>query len=165
MPDVTLRRDETIVRALKVHGDTILRLAYSYLHNLSDAEDVLQDTMIQLMKNMPTFESQEHEKAWLLRVAINLCKNKLKSSWFKTVGIPDDFQMESTSNETSEVWYAVLSLSQKYREVIHLFYYEGYSTLEIASLLEKNESTIRSLLHRARGLLKKSLKGAYDFDE
>jgi RNA polymerase sigma-70 factor (ECF subfamily) len=163
--DVSLRTDETVVHALKVYGSTILRLSYSYLHNLSDAEDVLQDTLLSLIKNTPVFSSSEHEKAWLMRVAINLCKNKLKSSWYKTVEIPDDLQAEGFAEEASEVLEAVQKLPIKYREVIHLFYYEGYSTFEIASFLHKKDSTVRSLLHRSREMLRKALKGAYDFDE
>lgn len=165
MPDVSLRTDETVEHALTSYGNTILRLSYSYLHNLSDAEDVLQDTLLSLVKNRPVFSDPEHEKAWLMRVAINLCKNKLKSSWFKTVGIPESFQAESMAEDESEVLEAVHNLPVKYREVVHLFYYEGYSTGEISSLLQKKESTVRSLLHRSRELLRKVLKGAYDFDE
>lgn len=165
MSDVSLRTDETAVHAFKVYGNTILRLAYSYLHNLSDAEDVLQDTLLSLMKNEHAFSSPEHEKAWLMRVAINLCKNNLKGSWFKTVEIPENFHGEGIVDEESEVLEVVHSLPVKYREVIHLFYYEGYSTLEISFLLQKKESTVRSLLHRSRKMLKKALKGAYDFDE
>jgi RNA polymerase sigma factor (sigma-70 family) len=163
--DVSLRTDETVVHALKTYGNTIIRLAYSYLHNLSDAEDILQDTLLSLIKNKPVFSSQEHEKAWLMRVAINLCKNKLKSSWFHTVEIPENLESEGITEEESEVLHAVCKLPLKYREVVHLFYYEGYSTLEISSLLQKKEATIRSLLHRSRKMLKKALKGAYDFDE
>lgn len=164
MPDASLCTDETVVHALKIHGNTILRLSYSYLHNISDAEDVLQDTLLSLMRHKPVFSSSEHEKAWLMRVAINLCKNKLKSSWFKILEIPENLQTESIIDEESEVLEAVHNLPVKYREVIHLFYYEGYSTSEISSLLQKKESTVRSLLHRARGMLKKALKGVYDFE-
>jgi RNA polymerase sigma factor (sigma-70 family) len=163
--NASLCTDETVVHALKVYGNTILRLSYSYLHNLSDAEDVLQDTLLSLMRNKPAFSSPEHEKAWLMRVAINLCKNKLKSSWFKTLEIPENLQVESIAEDESEVLEAVHNLPIKYREVIHLFYYEGYSTFEISSLLQKKESTVRSLMHRSREKLKKALKGAYDFDE
>lgn len=165
MPDVSLCTDEAVVHALKTYGNTILRLSYSYLHNLSDAEDILQDTLLSLIHTEPCFSNPEHEKAWLMRVAINLCKNKLKSSWFKTVEIPEDLPDHGMVNEESEVLEAVNKLPLKYREVIHLFYYEGYSTFEISSLLLKKESTIRSLLYRSREMLKKSLKGAYDFDD
>lgn len=163
--DVSLRTDETVVHALEVYGNTILRLSYSYLHNISDAEDILQETLLKLIRNQPAFESEEHQKAWLMRVAINLCKNKLKSSWFKTVAIPEHYEAEALSEEESDVLTAVNELPLKYREVVHLFYYEGYSTIEIASILDKKEATIRSLLHRARKQLEKSLKGACDFDE
>ena len=165
MHDVALGKDETVEQALKVYGNTILRLSYSYLRNLSDAEDVLQDTLLSLMRNKPVFSSSEHEKAWLMRVAINLCKNKLKSSWFKTVEIPENLQAVSIADEESVVMEAVHNLQIKYREVIHLFYYEGYSTIEISSLLQKKESTVRSLLHRSREMLKNTLKGEYDFNE
>lgn len=163
--DVSLRTDETVVHALEVYGNTILRLSYSYLHNISDAEDILQETLLKLIRNQPAFESEEHQKAWLMRVAINLCKNKLKSSWFKTVAIPEHYEAEALSEEESDVLTVVNELPLKYREVVHLFYYEGYSTIEIASILDKKEATIRSLLHRARKQLEKSLKGACDFDE
>lgn len=74
MSDVSLRTDETVVNALKTYGNTILRLSYSYLHNLSDAEDIVQDTLLSLINNEPVFSSPEHEKAWLMRVTINLCR-------------------------------------------------------------------------------------------
>ncbi|WP_027398695.1 RNA polymerase sigma factor [Anaerovorax odorimutans] len=165
MTDVSLRTDETVVHALQVYGNSILRLAYSYLHSISEAEDILQDTLLSLIKNKPVFLNSEHEKAWLMRVAINLCKNKLKSSWFHTVEIPENFDIEYMEEEESEVLEAVNDLPVKYREVIHLFYFEGYSTLEISSILQKKESTVRSLLCRARERLRKVLKGVYDFNE
>lgn len=102
MPDVSLRTDEAVVHALKTYGNTILRLSYSYLHNLSDAEDILQDTLLSLIQNEPCFSNPEHEKAWLLRVAINLCKNKLKSSWFKAVEISEDLPDENNMDEGSK---------------------------------------------------------------
>lgn len=152
--------------ALKLYGNSILRVAYSYLHSMSDAEDIVQDTLMQLMKADPSFESPEHEKAWLLRVAINLSKNKLKSAWFrKNTELIEDYRAGELTEDLTFVWDAVKALPEKYRIVIHLYYHEGYSTAEIASLLDKKETTVRSLLHRARGTLKNNLKGDYDFDE
>lgn len=165
MPNGSKCTDERVVHALKKYGNTILRLSYSYLHSISDAEDVLQDTLLNLIKSKPVFSSLEHEKAWLMRVAINLSKNKLKSSWLKTIEIPENLKAENIADEELDVLEAVHNLPIKYREVIHFFYYEGYSTSEISSLLEKKESTVRSLLFRARGILKKKLKGEYDFHE
>jgi DNA-directed RNA polymerase specialized sigma24 family protein len=83
MPDTSPDSQDNAIHAMEVYGDAILRMSYSYLHNLADSEDILQDTLLSLMKANPTFLDAEHEKAWLLRVAINLCKNRLKSSWFK----------------------------------------------------------------------------------
>lgn len=147
------------------YGDAILRVAYSYLHQMSDAEDILQDTIIQYIKNSPAFENLNHEKAWLMRVAINLSKNKL--SYYKrheAAPIDEDLFIEE-EKDLKYVWDAVKSLPLKYSEVIHLYYQEGYSTYEISEILDKNEATIRSLLHRGRGKLKMVLKEVYDFHE
>jgi RNA polymerase sigma factor, sigma-70 family len=149
---------------LKEYGNSILRVAYSYLHNLNDAEDVLQDTLIQYMKTTPCFENSVHEKAWMIRVAINISKNKIKFN--KHHGTLElDENLAEMSLDYSFVWEAVKSLPTKYSEVIHLFYQEGYSTAQIAELLSKKESTVRSLLHRSREQLKDILQKEYDFAE
>lgn len=147
-------------------GTAVFRAAYAYLHNRSDAEDVLQDTFMQFMRTAPALESLAHEKAWLLRVAINLSKNKLHSAWFRnTAELEETYPCDDLDSDLSFVWDAVRALPPKYREPIHLFYHEGYSTAEIARILSQKEATVRSLLHRGRGLLKDTLKEAYDFDE
>lgn len=152
-------------RLLKSYGNTILRLAYSYLHQMSDAEDVLQDTIIQYIKTSPDFESKTHEKAWLMRVAINISKNKITyNKKRETVEIDDNLFLDE-ERDLKFVWDAVKSLPSHYSEVIHLFYHEGYTTMQIAEMLSKNEATIRSLLHRGRGKLKEILKEVYDFHE
>lgn len=152
-------------RVMTDHGNNILRLAYSYLHNLSDAEDILQDTLIQYLKAAPVFENPTHEKAWLLRVAANLSKNRIAYNSIRST----DLLLESLAQEGREdlsfVWEAVKTLPEKYREVIHLFYYEGYSTAEISKILKRKEATIRSDLHRGREKLKLILKEVYDFEE
>ena len=145
------------------YGDTLLRYAYSYLHNMSDAEEILQDTLIQFMKSAPTFTSEQHRKAWLLRVAGNISKNRIS---YNTIRQTDELKDELVQEEREDltfVWDAVKQLPVKYREAIHLFYYEGYSTAQIAQILQKNEATVRSLLARGRKQLKKVLKEAYDF--
>lgn len=150
---------------LTLYGNAILRLAYSYLHQMSDAEDVLQDTIIQYIKTGPNFESKTHEKAWLMRVAINISKNKIAyNKKRETVEIDDNLFLDE-EKDLKFVWDAVKSLPSNYSEVIHLFYHEGYTTIQIAEMLSKNEATIRSLLHRGRGKLKEILKEVYDFDE
>lgn len=152
-------------RLLGEYGNSILRLAYSYLHHMSDAEDVLQDTIIQYIKNSPSFESTAHEKAWLIRVAINISKNKIAyKKKRETLEIDENLFIEE-EKDLKFVWDAVKSLPPKYSEVIHLFYHEGYTTAQIAEMLSKNETTVRSLLHRGREKLKVMLKEVYDFNE
>lgn len=148
---------------LEKYGNAILRTAYSYLHNMEDAEDILQDTLIQYLKSGSEYNDEEHEKAWLLRVAINLSKNKIKYNKIRET----DELMEGLVSEEKEglsfVWEAVKSLPEKYASVVHLYYQEGYSTADIAGILNKKESTVRSDLKRARDKLKKILKEEYDF--
>ena len=149
---------------LNEHGNRILRLAYSYLHNMSDAEEVLQDTLIQFLKTVPVFESKEHEKAWLLRVAANISKNRIEYIAVRKTDELDETLIAENREDLSFVWEAVKKLAPQYREAIHLFYYEGYSTAQIAALLKMKETTVRSNLHRGREKLKKILKEVYDFE-
>lgn len=157
--------NEQAERLLGEYGNSILRLAYSYLHNMSDAEDVLQDALIQFIRTVPKFETAAHEKAWLMQVAINISKNKIK---YLNVRKADELDDNLAANEQDDllfVWDAVKSLPPVYSEVIHLFYHEGYSTAQIADLLSKKDSTVRSLLKRARARLKTILREVYDFEE
>lgn len=151
-------------QVLNTYGNSILRYAYSYLHNMSDAEEVLQDTLVKFLQTAPVFETAQHEKAWFMRVAGNLSKNRLA---YNKVRMADELSEELAAGgqeELSFVWDAVKALPEKLRAVIHLFYYEGYSTAEIARLLGRNEATVRSDLHRGRAKLKEALKEAYDFE-
>lgn len=160
--------DETIdvsKRIMREYGNSILRLAYSYLHNMSDAEDILQDTLIQYLKKSPTFKNAQHEKAWLMTVSGNLSKNKIEYNNIRKTDELDERLVMEEKKDLSFVYQAVKSLSTNFQEVIHLFYYEGYSTKEIATILRRKESTIRSDLSRAREKLKLILQEEYDFDE
>ncbi|RKM58528.1 sigma-70 family RNA polymerase sigma factor [Butyrivibrio sp. XB500-5] len=148
---------------LEKYGNAILRTAYSYLHNMEDAEDILQDTLIQYLKSDSDYNDESHEKAWLLRVAINLSKNKIKYNKLRETDELMEGLVSEEKEELSFVWEAVKSLPEKYAEVVHLYYQEGYSTVDIAAILERKESTIRSDLKRAREKLKKILKEEYDF--
>ncbi len=148
---------------LDTYGNSILRYAYSYLHNRSDAEEVLQDTLFQFLKAAPVFENQQHEKAWILCVAGNLSKNRLKYNALRKTDELNDELLAEQREDLSFVWEAVKSLPVKYREAIHLFYYEGYSTKQIAKILQRNEITVRSDLRRGRERLKALLKEEYEF--
>jgi RNA polymerase sigma-70 factor (ECF subfamily) len=149
---------------LSLHGNSILRMAYSYLHNMSDAEDILQETLIQYIRTKPALSGEVHEKAWLLRVAANLSKNKIKYNKLRETDELMEELVADQEEDLSFVWEAVKALPAKYSEVIHLFYQEGMTTKEIAEVLERKEATVRSDLLRGREKLKEILKEAYDFE-
>lgn len=153
---------------LDTYSESLVRLSYTYVKNICDAEDVVQDVFLALLKRGTPFDSPEHEKAWLLRTAINKSKNFVMSARIKlTVSLDDgaNGDREDGSAEKSEVMEAVLSLPEKYRTVIHLFYYNGYSINEIAEIVEKKPATVGTLLARGRKLLKKMMIGGFDEDE
>ena len=149
------------------YGNMVLRISYTYLQNQADAEDAVQDVFLRIMDKKPEFNDEEHEKYWIARVTANICKNKLKMFWNKNKCSIDDvgeIASYDTYNTGSNVLQAVMSLPEKYRVAVYMFYYEGYSTLEISKMLGKTDTTVRSLLHRARGKLKDLLKEEYDFE-
>ena len=149
---------------LDKYGNMLLRVAYSYLQNMSDAEDILQETLIKYIKSAPEFENENHEKAWLITVASNLSKNKIRYNKIREADELDEGLVAKKEEDLSYVWEAVSKLPETQREVVHLFYQEGYSTRDIAGILSRNESTVRSDLLRARKQLKKILKEEYDFE-
>lgn len=166
MPRSAEERAEQNLQAENIlddYGNSILRLAYMYLHNMSDAEEILQDTVIRFLQAAPPFENETHKKAWLLRVAGNLSKNRIDYNRARNTEELNEELVSEERDDLSFVWEAVKSLPVKYREVIHLFYQEGYQTSEIASLLHENEATVRSHLNRGRAKLREVLKEAYDF--
>lgn len=155
--------DEYIEHVLDKYSTMLIKLAFTYVKNSSDAEDIVQDVFVKLIKNNKGFVSEDHEKAWLLRVTINTCKNHLKSSYYR-LSMPLDENLSYNPKEPNGILEAVLKLPAKYRTVIHLHYYEDYSIDELAKLLHKNPSTIGTWLSRGRGLLKTTLKGGLEFE-
>ena len=166
MIDVAANPPDAAEVALNKFGNDILRLAYSYLKTREDAEDVVQDTLIKFMQAGGKYETEEKMKSWLLQVAANLCRDLLKSAARKKqVALPEDYDPPAeessgggTPDPDNEVMEAVMSLPEKYRSVIHLYYMEEYSIKEIAEILEKRESTVKSLLKRGRERLAKKLE-------
>lgn len=147
----------TASEAFQKYSDMVYRLAFARLKNKYDADDVLQDVFMRFIKHKEKAESEEHVKALLIRITINCSKSLLSSSWFKrTEPLSENL---SVSDEVSDTLDAVLRLSQKYRTVIHLHYYMGYSVEEIAHILKSKPSTVKSQLHRARQKLKIELEG------
>ena len=145
--------------ALERYGDRVYRLALTRTGHVQDAEDVTQTVFMQYAKALEkgqAFESEEHRKAWLLRVTINLSKNLFASAWFRHRA-PLTEEISFSTEEYSEIYFAVQSLPESYRTVIHLYYYEGYSVREIGDLLKKKENTVKSLLKRGREQLRKEI--------
>lgn len=137
--------------------DTVYRTAFSLCKNYAKAEDVVSDVFFKYFTCKKIPQEDEHIKAWLIRVTINCCKDIFKSFRFKNVVSLDETQLVYETPEESDVYHAVMSLDAKYRIVIHLYYYEGYSTAEIAGIIHKAAPTVRSRLKRAREMLKISL--------
>lgn len=165
---VSYGTDGYIQYVLDTYSQTIIRLCYTYVRNIFDAEDIAQDVLVSLLKRGKPFESPEHEKAWLLRTAINKSKNHLKSGWItRTVRLNDTDRSEEddSMNEKNEVMEAVLSLPEKYRTVIHLFYYDGYSIKEISGIVGKKPATVGTLLARGRTMLKEMMIGGFDEED
>ena len=131
---------------------------------MADAEEILQETLLKILTSAPNFESEEHKKGWLLRVAANLSKNRLEYNALRAYDELSEDLAKEGREDLSFVWEAVKDLPTQFREVIHLHYYEGYSTEEIALILGRNPSTVRSDLRRGREKLKSVLKEAYDFE-
>lgn len=153
---LNVQKEKILEENINKYKDMVYRLAFTYLKNSHDADDITQEVFLKYVTLDKTFQSDEHLKSWLITVTINHCKNLLKSSWFKkTQPLDENIQFEQQKN--SNLYHAVMTLSKDYRTVIYLFYYEDYSTKEIASMLGKNESTIRSHLARARKKLKNIL--------
>ena len=152
-----MRTNAEIERVVNEYATMLLRVAYSQLNNRTEAEDAVQEVLLKYMEKAPVFQSEEHEKAWLLRVTVNHCKNHLASAWFRKRADLDE-GIPALDNEELEVVSAVAALPAKYRAVVHLYYFEGYSTKEIAEILHSRPNTVSSRLSRGRALLAKALK-------
>lgn len=159
-----MRSEREVNTAIERYGDTVQRLCLIRLKNHADTEDIFQTVFLKYALWDAPFESEAHEKAWLIRVTLNACKDLLKSFFrSRTVsleGLPD--LAAQAAPEYSPVLEAVLALPQKYRDVIYLHYYEGYTAAEIGSILKKNTNTVYTILSRAREQLRETLGGDGD---
>ena len=160
MRQATPDANERVALALEKYADTVKRVCFMYMKNDADTSDIFQEVFLKFMQHNKTFESDEHEKAWLIRVAINKCKDAHKSFWRRNVGSIDEaLEIPTENGDMGELLKIVLSLPPKYKDVIYLFYYEGYTALQITEILNQNANTVYSNLHRARLLLKEKLGG------
>lgn len=159
-----MRGEEEAARAIERYGDMVRRLCLVHLKNPADTEDIFQNVFLKYVLSPVVFESPEHEKAWLIRVTINACKDLVKS-FFRSRTVPLEELLDQPaplSEEHREVLEAVLALPRKYRDAVYLHYYEGYTAAEIGKLLGKNTNTVYTLLTRAREQLRKTLGGDRD---
>lgn len=183
--------DRELQLKIDAYGDMLFRLSFLRLKNVQDAEDVVQEVFYQYLKKPRTFQSPEHEKAWFLKVTLNGCRKIWRSAWkrhqtpwpseqgdadggqWDPTGMEEEMNPDAQAHEPEERFFrregnrrllqAVLALPEKYRDVIHLFYYEELSVKEISRITGRGESTVTSQLTRGRELLRKSLKEEYDF--
>ena len=153
--------DTEFETAVGRYGDTVFRLAYSYLKNRADGEYVMQDTLLKLYLARMPFQSPEHERHWVVRVAVNECKKLLRSPWRRRTGpLEEAGEPVFDTPEQSELFRQVMALPPKYRAAVYLYYYEGCSVQETAAAMGANPSTVQTWLMRARGKLKLILQEA-----
>ena len=146
-------------RLVNAYSDLILRLSYTYLKSTQDAEDICQTVFLKLLSGGETFQSREHEKAWVVRTAINACKDELRSFRRRTVPLEEAPEAAAPEPPQSDVLEAVMALPGKYREAIYFFYYEGYSIDEIAALTGRSGAAVSAHLSRGRKKLRELLGG------
>lgn len=146
-------------RLVNTYSDLILRLSYTYLKSTQDGEDICQTVLLKLLTEDRVFESPEHERAWVVRMAINACKDELRAFWRRAVPLDAAAEAEAPEPPRSEVLDTVMALPEKYREAVYLFYYEGYSIDEIAALTGRSGAAVSAHLSRGRKKLKTMLEG------
>lgn len=145
------------------HAQAVYRLAYARTGSREDAEDVTQETFLRLVRTAPEFADEDHCRAWLLRVAMNCAGDLFRSAWRRHTR-PLEEAEQVPAPEEGGVLEAVLALPERYRAPIHLFYYEGLSTAEIAAVLGKSEGAVRTRLSRARTMLRGVLEECENHD-
>ena len=151
--------EEEFGRAARTYGDTIFRVACHALKNRADAEDVMQTVLLKLFEQNKEFESEEHLKRWVLRVAVNESRKLLRSFWRRT-SVPLEEWRDGPApedREKTELFRAVMGLETKYRLTVYLYYYEGCTVAEVAAALGANPSTVQTWLLRARKRLRREL--------
>ena len=166
MQKKSLCADDSLQQIIELYSPMVYRLALSLVKSKADADDIHQEVFVKYIKNAPCFENAEHEKAWFIRVTTNLCKNLWKSAWKRRISFLSEYEDEdrerflsqSVHEEPRGIIEIVRTLPQKYRIVIHLFYYEQLSVEEIARILALKPSTVRTHLTRARQRLSELLK-------
>lgn len=160
--DASQRTGQELAELYHRHVDTVWRVCYSFMKNRADTEDMVQEAFLRAYYADKPFRSEEHEKAWLIVTASNLCKDALKRAWRRDEPLEDHLELAAPGRD-HQVLEAVLAMPERYKTAVYLYYYEGYSLKEIASILGCPQATVRTRLARARKQLKQMLGG--DLDE
>lgn len=154
-------KNKYLENMIEKYSDMVYRLALTRTKSKENSEDVYQEVFLRLSKKLPNFESEEHEKAWIIKVTINCSKNLLNSAFLRyKAEMKEEIAFET--KERHDIYYAVQELPIKYRTIIHLYYYEKYKINEISEILNINENTIKSRLSRAREKLKEKVEGGIE---
>lgn len=153
--------DKTPEQLIHDYGNTVYRLAYAQTRSQHDADDIFQEAFLRVTQHRPVFDSEDHEKAWILRVTLNCLKSHWRAAW-RRHDVPLDERIPFPAPEERALDDALRRISPKYRAAVHLFYYEGYSAEEIARMTGEKPSAIRTRLTRARAQLRDLLKGESD---
>nr|MBK5236240.1 sigma-70 family RNA polymerase sigma factor [Clostridium sp.] len=170
-----------IERLINCYGDDVLRVAYLYVKDMHKAEDIFQEVFIKIFKKYDSFKGNSSEKTWIMKITVNVCKDYFKSFWIKRVLLNSDrdeereiyneeYDAQSLDDniikaiESRELLHQVMNLTNKYKEVIILYYYEEFNTREISEMLKLPEGTVRTRLFRGRELLKKNVTGRIEYE-
>jgi len=169
--------EEEIKRLMDIYGNDVLRIAYLYLKDRYLAEDAYQEVFIKVYKNFNKFRGDCSEKTWIMSITMNTCKDMLRISWFKKVlmfkDVEDDLSLKTYENvddsiiikvQHEELLKEIMNLPSKYKELLILYYYEEFSTVDISRILKIPEGTIRSRLFRAREMLKSNIDGKIEYE-
>ena len=158
MPSVKTRKAE-FIEVYSRQVDTVYRVCYSFMKNKADTEDLVQETFLKLLSTKKEFENERHERAWLIVTASNLCKDSLKKIWRKHENIEDFLDLAEEPKQEDGILDCILRLPPDFKDAGYMYYYEGYTTVEIAQHLRCPEATVRSRLMRARNKLQSMMGG------
>ena len=154
--------EKEVRRVVKDYSDMIKRISYNYLQHTYDCDDICQTVFLKFLTGSISFESREHEKAWMVRTTINACHDLKKSAFFrKTVALDEVTEKEAPQTKNSELLDEIWKLPGNYRTAIYLYYYEGYNTEEIADIMGKRKTAVSKYLSRGRKILKDTLSDEY----
>lgn len=159
-----MQNEMYIKEKIEQYSDMVYRIALTRTDTIENAEDIFQEVFTKFSEKLPKFKDAEHEKAWFIRVTINMSKNMKNTAWNRKVVTLDE-NIKFENQEENDIFSIVCELPENYKTVIYLFYYEGYKVKEISNILKKREGTVKTWLLRARNMLKEKIKGGFEDEQ